>query len=57
MENRLYKCKICPHKYKEKKWAKRCGSWCAIHKNCNLEIIRHATNLKEWHISFAERKA
>jgi len=55
MKDKLYKCKICLHQYREKKWAQKCASWCVAHKSCNLEIIKHAVNLKEWHTSFAKR--
>src|SRR4030043_396212 len=40
MKSNLYQCRICPHKYKEKELAKKCGAWCANNKSCNLEIIK-----------------
>ncbi len=49
MKGKLYKCKVCLHKYRNKKLAQRCGIWCAGHKSCNLEVIKYAVNLKEWH--------
>ncbi len=38
---KLYQCKICHLKYNEKKWAKKCQSWCKKHKSCNIEILKH----------------
>jgi len=49
MKGKLYKCKVCLHKYRDKKLAQRCGIWCVVHDSCNLEVIKHAVNLKEWH--------
>lgn len=40
--NKLFTCIECGLKYKEKSTAKKCSRWCAKHKSCNLEIIRHA---------------
>ena len=42
-ENILFQCEECGFKYKEKEWAEKCQAWCAEHKSCNLEIIKHAT--------------
>lgn len=37
-----YRCAECGLRYREKDMAERCQAWCAEHKSCNLEIIRHA---------------
>lgn len=42
MKKKLYACKKCGLKYKEKKWADKCYLWCKKHPSCNIEIIRHA---------------
>lgn len=55
MKGKIYKCKVCLHQYREKRWAQKCASWCASHKSCNPEIIKHAVNLKEWHIKSANK--
>jgi len=39
---KLYKCKECGFKYKEKKWRDRCEDWCREHQSCSLEIMNHA---------------
>ncbi len=41
-QSSLYECPECTLKYREKKWAKACETWCREHKSCNLEIIAHA---------------
>lgn len=45
-KNKPYKCPECKLLYKEKKWAKKCEAWCKEHKSCNLEITRHAEEVK-----------
>lgn len=44
--NLLYQCPECGLKYKEKEWAEKCERWCKKHKSCNLEITKHAVNIK-----------
>ncbi|MDX1535525.1 MAG: hypothetical protein R3346_02080 [Candidatus Spechtbacterales bacterium] len=39
---KLYECKECGLKYKEKELAKKCTKWCRKHHTCNIEIIKHA---------------
>lgn len=39
-----FKCPECGLTYKEKNWRDKCTQWCAEHKSCNLEIIKHATD-------------
>lgn len=41
-----YQCLECGLKYKEKKWVEKCEIWCKKNKSCNLEIIKHAVNIK-----------
>ena len=53
MKGKLYKCKVCLHKYRNKKLAQKCGTWCTDHKSCNLKIIEDAVNLKKWHTKSA----
>lgn len=38
----IYQCKYCRMKYSEKEWQQKCEAWCAKHKSCNIEVIRHA---------------
>jgi len=40
---KIYICSECGYEYKEKEWAIKCQKWCAEHKSCNLEIIKHGT--------------
>ncbi|MBI4019734.1 MAG: hypothetical protein HY367_00250 [Candidatus Aenigmarchaeota archaeon] len=37
-----YKCPECGLSYREKSLAEKCRAWCAKHRSCNLEIIKHA---------------
>ena len=39
---KLYECKACGLKYKEKKWAVKCEFACGTAKSCDLEITKHA---------------
>ncbi len=39
---KLFQCPECKLFYKEKALAEKCRKWCAEHKSCNLEIIKHA---------------
>lgn len=41
-EKILYQCDECKLYYKEQEIALKCQAWCAEHKSCNLEIIKHA---------------
>ena len=43
-EATYYQCEECGLRYREKDVAERCQAWCAEHKSCNLEIIRHAVD-------------
>lgn len=38
---KTYVCAECEYEYKEKDWALKCQKWCAEHKSCNIEIIKH----------------
>ncbi len=40
----IYQCGECCLWYKNKKIARKCQEWCAGHKSCNLEIIKHSIN-------------
>jgi hypothetical protein len=42
-----YQCDICKFYYNEKKWAEKCQEWCSKNNSCNVEITKHAVNLKE----------
>lgn len=37
-----YKCEECGLFYADDETAKKCQAWCAEHKSCNLDIIKHA---------------
>lgn len=39
--SRIYVCSECGFEYEDKEWAIKCQKWCAEHKSCNLEIIKH----------------
>ena len=39
---KIYKCKECNFKYKDKKLAQQCEEWCKKYKSCNIEITKHA---------------
>ena len=39
---RIYACKECGLRYKDKEWAERCEDFCKRYKQCSLEIIKHA---------------
>ena len=41
-EKELYQCEECGLFYLDKKIAEECQKWCAQHKSCNIEIIKHA---------------
>ena len=41
-EKKLYSCKICGLRYREKPTAKKCEAWCRTHKSCSLEITKNA---------------
>ncbi|MBU1197454.1 hypothetical protein KJ765_02975 [Candidatus Micrarchaeota archaeon] len=41
-KNQRYACEECGLKYADQQTAEQCELWCAEHKSCNLEIIRHA---------------
>lgn len=41
-----YQCKECKLVYKDKNWAEKCEEWCKKNRSCNLEITKHATNIK-----------
>ncbi len=38
---KLYSCKECGLRYRDKTWAYKCEEWCKEHKSCNLEITSH----------------
>lgn len=37
-----YRCEECGLLYADREIAEKCQAWCAEHKSCNLEIIKHA---------------
>lgn len=37
-----YRCEECGLWYRDQATAAKCQAWCAEHKSCNLEIIKHA---------------
>lgn len=39
---KMYICRECGLKYKDKKWAEKCENYCKKYKQCSLEIIKHA---------------
>jgi len=39
---KLYSCKECGLRYREKTWAYTCEEWCKEHHSCNIEITSHA---------------
>lgn len=41
-----YQCAVCELYYAEKHWAEQCEAWCREHASCNVEIIKHAIELK-----------
>jgi uncharacterized membrane protein len=38
---KTYICAECGYEYEEKEWALKCQKWCAQHKSCNMDIIKH----------------
>ena len=38
-------CEECGFAYHEREWAQKCEEWCAEHKSCNLDIIKHSVSL------------
>lgn len=41
-----YQCDVCKLYYAEKHWAEECEAWCREHASCNIEITKHAVELK-----------
>ena len=41
-----YQCDVCKFYYAEKHWAEECEAWCREHASCNIEITKHAVELK-----------
>lgn len=41
-----YQCSVCELYYTEKHWAEECEAWCREHASCNMEITKHAVELK-----------
>jgi uncharacterized membrane protein len=39
--DKVYVCPECGYEYDEKEWAIKCQKWCAEHKSCNMDIIKH----------------
>lgn len=39
---KLFVCPECKLSYHEAALAQQCAAWCKEHKNCNLEITKHA---------------
>lgn len=42
----FYQCAICELYYAEEEWAEQCEAWCREHPSCNIEITKHAVELK-----------
>jgi hypothetical protein len=42
---KLYACKVCGLKYKERKLAKMCEEYCKLHKSCNLDLAKRAQKI------------
>ena len=38
-------CEECGFAYAKKELAQKCEEWCAKHKSCNLDIVKHAVSL------------
>jgi len=38
----VYQCVACGMAYDDEVYASQCERWCAKHKSCNLEIVKHA---------------
>lgn len=43
----LFQCEECGLSYENMEWAQKCEEWCKEHHSCNLEIIKHATKMKD----------
>ena len=41
-KGQVYVCAECGLTYTDKNWSQKCQAWCAEHKSCNLEIIKHS---------------
>lgn len=41
-DTKYYQCEECGLLYADKETGEKCQAWCAEHKSCNLEIIKHA---------------
>jgi len=37
-----HQCAACGMDYRDEAYASKCKRWCAKHKSCNLEIVKHA---------------
>ena len=46
MKTKLFQCPECGLFYKDKSIAEKFRKWCALHKSCNLEIIKKAVKKK-----------
>ena len=44
---KVFVCPECGLSYEDAEWAKKCAKWCAEHKSCNLDIIKHSTKENE----------
>jgi len=44
---KLYQCPECDLHYTDKQTATECETWCKEHKSCNLEITKHAVEVKQ----------
>lgn len=42
----LFQCEECGLYYADRETAEQCQAWCAKYKSCNLEIIKHAVEVK-----------
>ena len=40
-----FQCSDCGMFYKSEGWARKCEQFCRKHKQCNLEIIKHAIDV------------
>lgn len=43
---KLYMCEECGLHYESEAIKEECRAWCAEHKSCNLDIIKHSTEFK-----------
>ena len=42
----LFLCEECEMIYWKKALAEKCEAWCEKYKSCNMEIVKHAVQMK-----------